>query len=119
VSEAALEAYLPTLPEDARETVRILAAAVEAAGEAFDCKITYRMLVYTFDARWHQWVVAIGVTGKAVNLRFLQGRQLEAPEGMLRPGSTTAAQVDYHSLDEVEPATVTALVRQAAALHQR
>lgn len=119
MSEAALEAYLPSVREDARETVRVLAAAVEATGEAFDCKISYRMLVYTFDARWHHWVVAIGVTSKAVNLRFLRGRQLRAPAGMLRPGSTTAAQVDYHSVDEVEPTMVTGLVRQAVVLHQR
>ena len=77
------------------------------------------MLVYTFDARWHHWVVAIGVSRKAVNLRFLHGQQLDDPAGLLRPGSTTAAQIDYARREDVDPAIVTAYVREAAAKHPR
>lgn len=114
-----MDAYLATVRPDAHDTVRALAAAVEAAEAGFDCKVTYQMLVYTFDARWHDWVVAVGVSKKAVNLRFLYGQRLSDPAGLLRRGSTTAAVVDYPSADAVEPALVTAYVMEATALHQR
>ena len=116
-AETPLEAYLPTVREEAQPIVRALAAAVDAAGEGFDVKVTYKMLVYTLDAKWHQWVVAIGVTTRAVNLRFLHGKQLDDPAGLLRPGSTTAAQIDYRSLEEVDRSVVTAFVHEAAAKH--
>jgi hypothetical protein len=119
VTETPLEAYLPTVREDARDTVRKLAAAVEAAGASFDVKVTYRMLVYAFDAKWHQWVVAIGVSSKVVNLRFLHGRRLADPAGLLRPGSTTAAQIDFRTAADVDAELVTAYVREAVALHPR
>ena len=117
MTESPLEAYLAAVRPDARETVAALAQAVDAAGEAFDCKVTYQMLVYTYAARWHEWVVAIGVSSKVVNLRFLHGQELDDPAGLLRPGSTTAAQIDYASLDDVDPAVVTAFVREAAQKH--
>ena len=119
MSRSPLEAYLPTVREDARKTVRLLAAAVDAAGEDFDVKVTYRMLVYTFDARWHEWVVAIGVSKKAINLRFLHGKQLDDPAGLLRLGSTTAAQIDFRTEAEVDQELVTAYVREAVAMHPR
>ena len=114
-----LETYLPTVREDARDTVRELAAAVDAAGADFDVKVTYKMLVYTFDAKWHRWVVAIGASSRAVNLRFLHGKRLADPAGLLRPGSTTAAQIDYHSAADVNADLVTAYVREAVAKHPR
>ena len=75
------------------------------------------MLVYTYAAKWHEWVVAIGVSSKVVNLRFLYGRELDDPTGRLKPGSTTAAQIDYASADDVDAAVVTAFVHEAAAKH--
>lgn len=119
MTPAPLEEYLPTIRPEARDTVRALAEAVDAAGADFDVKVTYKMLVYTFDARWHRWVVAIGVSSKAVNLRFLHGRQLDDPAGLLRAGSTTAAQIDYVRAEDVDPALVTAYVREAVARHPR
>lgn len=115
--ERPLDAYLATVRPDARDTVAILASAVEAADAGFDCKVTYRMLVYTFDARWHHWVVAIGVSKAVVNLRFLHGKKLDDPAGILRPGSTTAATADFRSAEEVDPGLVTAYVREAATRH--
>ena len=115
--DSPLEAYLSTVRPDAHETVRALAAAVDAAGAPFDCRFTYRMLVYTFAQRWHQWVVAIGVSRSAVNLRFLYGRELDDPAGMLRPGSTTAATADFGGRDTVDPELVTAYVREAVDRH--
>lgn len=114
-----VEAYLETVRPEAHETVRVLARAVAAAGAALDCKVTYRMLVYTFDARWHDWVVAIGVSSKAVNLRFLYGQRLDDPARLLRHGSTTAGVIDYASVDEVDPALVIAYVREAVDKHGR
>jgi hypothetical protein len=117
MTETPLEAYLPTVREDARDTVRALAAAVDAAGVDFDCKVTYRMLVYTFGQRWHEWVVAIGVSKSSVNLRFLFGTRLDDPAGILRAGSTTAAQADFTSVAEVDAELVTSYVREAVEKH--
>jgi hypothetical protein len=117
--EPPLEAFLATVRPDARDTVRALAAAVEAAGAPFDQRLTYGMLVYTLDSRWHHWVVAIGVSSKAVNLRFLYGQRLDDPAGLLRHGSTTAAVIDLVSGDELDPALVTAYVQEAVAKHER
>jgi hypothetical protein len=115
--DAPLEAYLPTVREDARDAVRALAVAVDAAAVDFDCKVTYQMLVYTFEERWHKWVVAIGVSKSSVNLRFLYGTELDDPAGILRAGSTTAAQADFKTVADIDPALVTAYVREAAEKH--
>ena len=117
MAESPLEAYLPTVREDARDTVRALAEAVDAAEADFDCKVTYRMLVYTFGERWHEWVVAIGVSKAAVNLRFLFGTELDDPAGILRAGSSTAAQADFKAVEEVDARRVTAYVREAVEKH--
>ena len=117
MADGQLAEYLATIRPDARDTVAVLAAAVEAAEAGFDCKVTYRMLVYTYDARWHRWVVAIGVSRSAVNLRFLYGRELDDPAGILRPGSTTAATADFVRAEDVDTVQVVAYVREAAARH--
>jgi hypothetical protein len=117
MTDVPLDRYLQTIRPDARDTVVALARAVEAADAGFDCKVTYKMLVYTYDARWHQWVVAIGVSRSTVNLRFLYGKELDDPAGILRPGSTTAATADYASPEDVDPEQVAAYVREAAARH--
>lgn len=119
MARTVLEDYLETVRPDARDTVRALAAAVAAAGADFDVKVTYRMLVYTFDARWHRWVVAIGVSRSVVNLRFLFGDRLDDPAGILRAGTSTASTADFASADEVDPALVTAYVREAVSKHPR
>jgi hypothetical protein len=119
VSDDPLEVFLATVRPDAHETVRSIARAVDAAGVAFDRRFTYRMLVYTLDTRWHHWVAAISVAATAVSLRFLYGRSLEDPAGILRPGSTTAAFIDYRPDDRVDPAVVTAYVREAVSKHPR
>lgn len=119
MTDPLLDEYLATVRPDAHAVVRALAAAVDAAGADLDRKLTYRMLVYTFDERWHHWVVAIGVSRAAVNLRFLYGQRLDDPAGILRPGSTTAATADFRSADDVEPALITAYVREAVMKHPR
>jgi hypothetical protein len=119
MSDVPLEAYLATVRPDAHATVRALATAIDAAEVGFDCNVTYQMLVYTLDARWHHWVVAIGVSKKAVNLRFLYGQRLDDAAGLLRHGSTTAAVIDYVSADQVDAAVVTSYVREAVARHDR
>lgn len=113
----ALDDYLATVRPDAHDTVRALAEAIDAAGAGFDRKVTYRMLVYTFERRWHHWVVAIGVSAKAVNLRFLHGRRLDDPAGILRPGSTTAATADFQNAAHVDQELVTSYVREAVEKH--
>ena len=117
MAESALEAYLPTVRNDAHATVRALAAAVDAAGADFDRKVTYKMLVYTFGQRWHEWVVAVGVSKSAVNLRFLYATDLDDPAGILRIGTSTAGQADFGHAAEVDAELITAYVREAVARH--
>ena len=117
MAESPQDEYLATVRPDARETVRVLAAAVDAAGADFDVKVTYGMLVYTFDASWHRWVVAIGVSKSAVNLRFMFGQDLADPAGILLNGSTTEATADFKSAREVDPGIVTDYVREAVTGH--
>ena len=119
MTQTPLGSYLASVRPDAHEAVRTLAGAVEAAGIDFDQRHTYGLLVYTFERRWHAWVVAIGVTAKVINLRFLFGQQLDDPAGLLRPGSTTAATIDFRSAADIDAAVVTAYVREAAARHPR
>jgi hypothetical protein len=116
--EDPLQAFLATVRPDAHDTVRALAAAVEAAGVDFDQRFTYKMLVYTLDGRWHRWVAAISVGSKAVSLRFLFGQSLADPAGVLRPGSTTAAFIDYPDGAIVDAALVMAYVREAVTKQQ-
>ena len=117
MTDPVLDGYLGTVRPDARDTVRTLAHAIDAVGADFDRKVTYRMLVYTFDARWHHWVVAVGASKQVVNLRFLYGRLLDDPAGILRPGSTTAASADFASAAHVDPDLVSAYVREAVEKH--
>jgi hypothetical protein len=119
MTETPLEAYLATVRPDAQDAVRVLAAAVEAAEAGFDQRFTYGALVYTFERRWHDWVVAISVTTKVVNLRFLHGKSLDDAGRLLRPGSTTAGTIDYASAADIDPAVVTAYVREAVAKRPR
>jgi len=112
-----LEAYLASVRPDAQACVRRLAEAVDAAGAPFDRRFTYGLFVYTFEQRWHDWVVAIGVTQKAVNLRFLYGQHMADPARLMRPGSTTAGTIDYANVDAIDSALVTSYVREAVALH--
>lgn len=117
MAESSLHAYLPTVREDARDTVRLLAAAVDDVGADFDCRVTYKMLVYTFAQRWHRWVVAIGVSQANVNLRFLYATELDDPAGILRIGTSTAGKADFRTAADVDPGLVTAYVREAVEKH--
>ena len=119
MADEPLERFLAAVRTDAKATVRILAEAIDAAGADLDVRFTYQMLVYTFDQKWHDWVVAVGVSKAVVNLRFLYGKQLDDPAGLLRPGSTTAATADFASTEDVDAALVTAYVREAVAKHPR
>lgn len=115
--ETPLDTYLAMVRPDAHETVRRLAAAVGAAEIEFDCKVTYKMLVYTLGARWRDWIVAIGVSKAVVNLRFLRGDLLDDPAGVLRAGTSTLMTIDFAAASDVDASLVTAYVREAAARH--
>jgi hypothetical protein len=117
VPETPLEAYLSTVRPDAHDAVRGLAVAIEAAETGLDCRVTYRMLVYTFSQRWHQWVVAVGVSKSTVNLRFLYGSELDDHAGILRAGTSTASQADFTTEDVIDGQLVSAYVREAVAKH--
>jgi hypothetical protein len=117
VSDDPFEDYVASVRPDAQAAVRCLAAAIDAAGAPFDRRFTYGAFVYTFDQRWHDWVVAVSVTKKAVNLRFLYGQRMADPAGLMRAGSTTAGTIDFVAVTDIDPALVTAYVSEAVALH--
>lgn len=117
MSDDPLQALLDRSRPDAHELVRTLAAAVESAGIELERRATYGMLVYTLDARWRDWIVAIGVSKDHVNLRFLHGDLLDDPDRRLRAGSSTLMTVDYDHREEVDQELVRAYVREAVAKH--
>ena len=119
MSGPVVEESLETVRADAHHTVSALADAVDAADAGLDCKITWKMLVYTLDARWRDWVVAIGVSKSVVNLRFLHGDQLDDPAGLLRAGSSTLMTIDYAVVGDVDADLVTAYVKEAVRKHPR
>ena len=114
-----LEAFLATVRPDAHDTVRALAAAVEAAGA------DVRPALHLRDAGLHAGCPLAPLGGRhqrqrqAVSLRFLFGQSLADPAGVLRPGSTTAAFIDYPDGATVDAALVTSYVQEAVARHER
>jgi len=60
---------------------------------------------------------AVGVSKSTVNLRFLYGSDLDDPARILRVGTSTAAQTDYRSIDDVDAELVTDYVREAVDKH--
>lgn len=109
--------YLETVREDARELVRALVEVIDTAGVDFDVRLTYGMVVYTLDQRWRDWVVAIGVSKRVVNLRFLHGVELADPAGRLRSGSSTLMTIDVAGPADIDRALLAGYVRDAAAIH--
>jgi hypothetical protein len=119
MSNDPLETLLARSRADAHPTVRALVAAVERAGPELERRFTYGMLLYTLDARWRDWIAAIGVSKSTVNLRFLHGDRLDDPAGRLRPGSSTLMTIDYTAADEVDADLVAGYVREAVEKHPR
>ena len=113
MSDQPIDALLARSRPDSHATVRALAAAVESADPHLEQRFTYQMLVYTLDARWREWLVAIGVSKAAVNLRFLHGDRLDDPGGLLRAGSSTLMTIDYRAPDDVDAELVRGYVREA------
>ena len=117
MSESDLETFVRGVRPDAVPIVRALADAVGAADPKLARWIAYRMLLYGPEAHRREWTCAIGVSTKAVNLRFLHGTSMADPAGLMRPGTSTLKTIDYRTPDEVDPAIVTAYVREALSLH--
>jgi hypothetical protein len=112
---SALDRYLAGVDEAARPTVRALDAAIRDAGAPFDVAVKYRMLMYTLDARWRPWVVAVGTSSTAVQLRFLWGVLMADPLSVLRAGSSTLMTWDLPYGADVDASATTVYVREALA----
>jgi len=110
-----VEDYLPGQDDAAHSVVRALDAAVRAAEPGFDVAVKYRMLMYTLDARWRNWVVAVGTSTRGVQLRFLQGVLLDDPLHVLRAGSSHLMTWDFAFGAEVDADAVAGYVRDALA----
>ena len=110
-----LEEYLPGIDEAARPTVRALDAAVRRVEPHFDVAVKYRLLMYTLDRKWRQWVVAVGTTSSAVQLRFLWWVLMDDPRRVLRAGSSTMTTWDFPYGAEIDADAVAGYVRDALA----
>jgi hypothetical protein len=114
----ALDAYLATVDPTWGPLVRQLHGAIMEAGPDLPSAIRYRLLMYGYQAKRREWVCAIEAR-KVVSLRFLFGRELDAPAGLLRPGSTTMGTIDYRTIDQVDLELVRDLVRRAVEHQDR
>ncbi|MGY1616677.1 DUF1801 domain-containing protein [Geodermatophilus sp. SYSU D00691] len=112
---SALEEYLAGVDEAAHGTVRALDAVIRRVEPDFDVAVKYRLLMYTLDAKWRQWVVAVGASTKGVQLRFLWGVLMDDPRKVLRAGSSTLMTWDFAFGAEVDADAVAAYVREALA----
>jgi hypothetical protein len=110
-----LEGYLSGIGEAARSTVRALDAEVRRVRPDFEVAVKYRMLMYTLENKWRPWVVAIGTSTSAVQLRFLWGVLMDDPLGVLRAGSSTLMTWDFPFDAEVDASAVGDYVRDALA----
>ena len=110
-----LEMYLTTIEPRYIPIVQMLDQAVLQAFPDFDVAIKYQMLTYTIGADYRNWICAIGVTKKAVCLRFLYGTLLDDPRGVLRAGTSTLKTLDISLLEELDVSLVTAYVAEAVA----
>jgi hypothetical protein len=113
------EAFLATVPPTFAPIVAPLAALVEESAPELTPRLSYGMLTYVYGRDYRSWVVAIGVTSKVVSLRLLFGVLLDDPRGLLRHGTSSLANLDFASLDQVDDATVRAFVSEAAKNHER
>jgi len=113
---SALDTYLGSVAEPFAPLVAELDRVIRTARPDLQAAVKYRILMYGVDGRYRDWVCAIDARAKVVSLRFLHGDRLDAPAGVLRPGSTTMGTIDLTSLDQVDTQLVTDLVRQAAEL---
>jgi hypothetical protein len=118
MTSSARDEYLATIDPGRVPLVRELDRLVSAAGPGLEVAVKYRMLTYTLDGRYHAWVVAIDAHPKAaVGLRFLFGALLDAPPGLLRPGSSSLSTLDIAALDGVDAELIGRLVAEATTRH--
>jgi hypothetical protein len=110
-----LEEYLASIDEWSHPTVRALDAAVRSVEPEFDIAVKYRLLMYTLEKKWREWVVAIGTTKNTVQLRFLWGVIMDDPRQVLRAGSSILMTWDFPDGAEVDAAAVAGYVREALA----
>jgi hypothetical protein len=117
MASPALATYLAEARPD-EATARLLGeldAAITAAHPGFDSAVKYKILMYTLDRAWRQWVVAISSSGDGASLRFLYGVLMDDPRGVLRPGSSTLCTWDFRRDDVVDADAVGVYVRDAVA----
>jgi hypothetical protein len=107
--------YLAGQDDAAHSVVRALDAAVRNAEPRFDVAVKYRMLMYTLDAQWRNWVAAVGTSTRGVQLRFLQGVLLDDPLHVLRAGSSHLMTWDFAFGADIDATAVADYVRDALA----
>jgi hypothetical protein len=118
MAESALDDYLGAVEPGRVALVRELDRLVTGAAPALEVAVKYRMLVYTLERRYHAWVVAIDAHPRnAVALRFLFGALLDAPPGLLRPGTSSLSTLDVVALADVDAELVSRLVAEATTRH--
>jgi len=113
VDESAKQAFIQSVPPDFVPMVIRLEEAVSSVRADFDTRFSYGMLMFTLGRDFRHWICAIGVTKKAVNLRFLYGVLLDDPRSVLRAGTSILKTIDFAALEDIDVELVTDYVREA------
>ena len=118
--------YVEMIEADRVPALELLDKAIRSAEDGFDCRIAYKMLMYTLNGDHKHWICAIDVgrsgmkggkkTGPArMHLRFLFGHLLDDPKDLLRSGTGILRTIDFPLDGEFDLASVTEYVRDAVS----
>jgi hypothetical protein len=111
----ALDGYLSAKDPAWEQLARELDRLIMAAGPELWSRVSYGMVLYSLGTDKARWVVGIDVRATSVVVRFLWGVLLSDPAKVLRGGTSTLMNLDLASADDLDPALLTDLVRQAIA----
>jgi hypothetical protein len=117
MSDSAEDEFIGSVDPRFAPIVGAIHLAVVDAAPALNRRISYRMLTYTLGQDLRNWVCAIGVTRKAVCLRFLFGTFLSDPRGLLRAGTSILSTMDFTTVDQVDESVIAEYVHEAVSRH--
>jgi hypothetical protein len=113
MSDTVRDTFVSGIKPDDAPIVLQLDRTIVAARPELNTRISYGMLTYVLGRDARHWICAIGVTKKAVCLRFLFGAWLHDPQGHLRAGSSHLSTLDYRAVEGIDAEYIADLVTEA------
>jgi hypothetical protein len=112
---AIVDQYLPDLDQRWRSTAERLVDVI--LGELPDAHRERRWgrLTFTCGGDWHHWICAISPTKNALKLILHKGAMLADPQGAMEGGGRYTRAISFREPDEIDPAIVGPILREAAA----